>query len=55
MKLHEIQPGQPVKPLTPERMRAVTDKREEANARVQDERKTAAIKVAAAKRKAADL
>ena len=55
MKLDEITPARPVKPKTPEQMRASTDKRAEANARVQDERKTAAIKIAAAKRKAAEL
>ena len=54
MRLAEIQPGKPVKPRTPEQMRAATEKREEANARVADVRKSNALKLAAAQRKAAE-
>ena len=49
MRLAEIKPA---KPQTPAQMRATTDKRAEANARVEDARKEAQIKIAAARRKA---
>ncbi len=53
MTLVEVTGRKPRPPRTPEQMRASADKRAEANARVEDVRKEAQIKIAAAKRKAA--
>ena len=53
MTLAEVTGRKPRPPRTPQQMRASTEKREEANARVEDVRKSNAIKLAIAQRKAA--